>query len=135
MKAIEQQEKFTDDGRGLAPWLFRIARNTLIDTTRKHKNHADINAAEPITSNTDAVHDAHQRLLYERIMHLLEDFHDTEREIILLKICSGQTFREIAEMLNLNESTIKTKYFRTLKSLQTKATKLQLLALILLLSS
>ena len=88
-----------------------------------------------IDANISIPEVAHSKLLYKEIEVLLNNFSDQEREILLLKLTSGLKFSEIAKILNLNENTVKTKYFRSLKDLQSQAKHLKLLVLLILLSS
>ncbi len=123
---------------GKAPfgaWIFRIANNRLIDHYRIAKRETTVEEMPEIDAKVSIPEVTHSKLLYKEIEGLLENFSDQEREILLLKLSSGLKFSEIAEILGLNENTVKTKYFRSLKNLQAQAQHLKLLALIALLSS
>lgn len=49
---------------------------------------------------------------------ILKDLTLQDRSIIVLKILEDMKFYEIAEILKLNESTVKTRYYKALKTLK-----------------
>jgi RNA polymerase sigma-70 factor (ECF subfamily) len=115
--------------------VFRIANNRLIDHYRISKRETTVEEIPEIDANVSISEMAHSKLLYKEIEGLLENFSEQERDILLLKLSSGLKFSEIAQILGLNENTVKTKYFRSLKNLQGRAQYLKLLALFVLLAS
>lgn len=129
IKAMKGLPSYKDEGKPFRAWLFRIAHNALVDHVRTQKPTEDIEDAHDLSSEDDPSQDSSNALAYAKIMELLSDFSDDEREILLLKISSGLTFREIAEMTGKSESTIKTTYFRRLRELKAKAATLILLIL------
>ena len=56
------------------------------------------------------------------VEQLLETLDETAREIIILHHWSRYTFPEIAEMLHMTESAVRTRHHRTLTTLQAKLT-------------
>lgn len=131
LKCVEKFDKYQITGAPFGAWLFRIARNTLIDHSRKAKHQCVLDEAPETDSGDDVVHDTHQKMLVEKVQKILLIFEEQEREIILLKLVTGLKFSEIAEMLNLNENTVKTKYFRNLQALKGKAAMLKIMVTIL----
>ena len=53
-----------------------------------------------------------------------------ETRVAIFKLFNEEKFSEIAEILGLNENTVKTKYFRSLKDLKGKAGYLKVLMLL-----
>lgn len=135
LKAIENFDRYSYDGKPFGVWLFRIARNLLIDLFRKKKMPTvNIDEAYDVSSSEDIEEKTHSKMLYEKVQLLLQEFSSEEQEIILLKLSSGLKFSEIANILGKNESTIKTKYFRTLEKLKGRADALVLILLLLTIS-
>ncbi len=132
LKALEHFQEYTFDGKPFGVWLFRIARNLLIDRSRKKKfERVDMDDVAEIAGSDDPQEKTHVKLLYEKVEKHLSLFSPEEREIILLKFTSGLKFSEIALIIGKNESTVKTKYFRTLNTLRGELGELILLILLL----
>jgi len=88
-------------------WLFTTAHNMLINHTRKHKAFLmeDENCQEPMVSgNTYELRDL--------IEQALEGLPALQRQIILLRDLEGYSYKEIGEILRLNESQVKVYLFR-----------------------
>lgn len=131
LKALQAFPKYEISTIPFGAWLFRIARNTLIDHTRKAKWECLLEKFPDAPTEQNFLLD--QRLIVEKIRKTLSTFNPQVQEIILLKLVSDLTFAVIAEQLDLSESTVKTKYFRGLKKL--KGETGELMGLILLLDA
>lgn len=97
-------------------WFYRILVRTGIDNWRKIKR-------TPETINIEKMQHAFEQsdfTLVDQIelQRVLQQLESPGREIILLKFFEGFTFKEIAEILSLNENTVKTTMYRTLNALK-----------------
>lgn len=97
-------------------WVFTIARNLAISKLRyKQKNDSvEIDDLEN-DLNFSYVSDPDDQLVLQTALEILSV---EETEIILLHAISGFTHREIAKKLELNISTVLSKYHRGLKKLK-----------------
>jgi RNA polymerase sigma-70 factor, ECF subfamily len=98
-----------DPGRGLAPWLFTIARRVAIDVWRSRR-HVTITAQEEDAvaqpPEFDSLWEAHQvRLAVERLP-------PDERDIVRLQHFVQLSHAEIAEQLRLPIGTVKSRSHR-----------------------
>jgi RNA polymerase sigma-70 factor (ECF subfamily) len=96
-------------------WLFQIAMNKSIDYLRKNKKAQNVSLSDYEIQDTSISPEAFSE--YREMKSLLEEFIRTlgevERRILILKYSKEDlTFREIAEILKLSESTVKHKYYR-----------------------
>lgn len=103
-------------------WIFRIARNHIIDFYRTHK---EINVGETFFAFVADENDAHEsvfdqhinkRFLFEEIKKL----PPKEQEIIMLKYFSNLKNKEIAEILKIGEKTVSSSHSKALKKLRKK---------------
>jgi RNA polymerase sigma-70 factor (ECF subfamily) len=131
LKAIEAFDRYKISSIPFGAWLFRIARNTLIDHTRKAKWECLLESVPDAGSDSKISDASHKVILVERIRKILSTFDPQLQEIILLKLVSDLKFSTIADQLDLSENTVKTKYFRGLKKLKTEAGELMGLILLL----
>ena len=88
-------------------WLFTTAHNMVINHTRKRKAllMEDQKCIEPSVNE-------HSYELRDLITQALESLPDVQRQIILLRDLEGYNYKEIGEILQLNESQVKVYLFR-----------------------
>ena len=95
-----------DDGRPLAPWLFRIAHNQCIDFLRRRgvREEAEAEAAEPdFIQPGDPVGQA----VGPAIEHLVRNLPPKERACVLLKDVFEYSLEEIAELVDSTVGGVK----------------------------
>lgn len=97
-------------------WLYQIARNKSVDYLRKNKGHIQLSIenAWDVYSN-DPLPEQWLELKETKteLQGFINHLDDTTRQIVMLKSLNDNLkFADIAEILNLNVSTVKTKYYR-----------------------
>jgi len=123
-RAFRHSESYDPDKASFATWLFRIARNLVInhyDATRRKPVYDELDeatavSAAELTPEQDLLRREQQQLLTESLASLSE----RDREIIQLRFFGRLTNREIAEVLELNEKTVSVIILRTLQKLKTR---------------
>ncbi|CAA9571075.1 MAG: hypothetical protein AVDCRST_MAG49-3621 [uncultured Thermomicrobiales bacterium] len=100
------------------PWLFAIARNTVVDAVRRRRPADPIDAAGEIPDHgpgpeTFAVEDDERRAVRTLLLHLTPD----QRRVVELRL-AGFTGAEIAAALGLSVSAVKTHQFRAVQRLR-----------------
>lgn len=97
-------------------WVFTIARNLSISKLRFKQKNDSIEIADIENDlNFSYISDPEDQLVLQTALKILSN---EETEIILLHAISGFTHREIAKSLDLNLSTVLSKYHRGLKKLK-----------------
>lgn len=107
-------------GSKFTTWLFSIARNLAIDSTRKakHRKHTSLDqtrgddrtlleklpAAEPTPDRRAAA-----RSLQKDLTEAIDKMPDDQREVFLLREYHGISFPEIAVIVNAKEGTVKSR--------------------------
>lgn len=120
MKALEHLSSFNPNKGNAASWLYRIARNTLIDYTRKRgktmnfPEDFDVEDTESLKKNIE------NKDMLERITKTLDTLSEKEREIIMLRVWDELSYKEIAEVLGKSEASLKMAASRALKSLRSQ---------------
>lgn len=92
-------------------WIYKIAINKIYDFFRKRKIELDIN--EEILMLEDSTNIETPIFLEEKLGLI----SSKEREIVILKDIYGYKLKEIAEMKNINISTIKSIYYKAIKDM------------------
>jgi len=102
--------KFREESN-IYTWIYRIAINKTYDFFKKRKLEFEIN--DDVLSLPEDVNFDTKVILQEK----LKLISDKEREIVILKDIYGYKLKEIAEMKNMNLSTVKSVYYKALKDM------------------
>jgi RNA polymerase sigma-70 factor (ECF subfamily) len=122
------------DWRGsLAPWLLRIARNTVIDHWRRATRRPERNmtSLEPPESDgeddaldrlvavpDDADHRAEQVLHRAAIVEAAAHLTDLQQQVVALRFASGLSIKDTAEVMGRSEGAVKNLQHHALKALK-----------------
>ena len=102
--------KFREESN-IYTWIYRIAINKTYDFFKKRKIEFEIN--DDVLSLPEDVNFDTKVILQEK----LKLISDKEREIVILKDIYGYKLKEIAEMKDMNLSTVKSVYYKALKDM------------------
>ncbi len=119
VKALEALPRYEARGVPFGGWLFRLARNAVIDHVRTRHDHSDIDAlAEPSTGDVGPDELAVTRQQIEAVSVALETLTDEQRDAIALRFFAGLSAREAAEAMGKQEGTIRGLQFRAIAALR-----------------
>ena len=113
-------------------WLYKIAVNYCREETRKRKGSRALSFESVWNSeaeNSPAWESSAQRLdnpekqfqqseLSDILQRALKELNDEQREVVIMKEYEGLKFREIAEILNISENTVKSRMYYGLDGLR-----------------
>lgn len=131
-KALTKLSSFSSDKGVFSAWLYRIARNAVIDHYRTNEatvtleDTFDVGFDERTPEVLDALSDL------KRVSEYLETLTAKQREIITLRIWEGLSYREIAELVDGTEDGVKMAFSRSIRELRQKCGPLSLFWLSLL---
>jgi RNA polymerase sigma-70 factor (ECF subfamily) len=103
-------------------WLYSIARNTVIDFFRKNKK-KDLALSDALLENAaktaavDYQEQAVNREVSKELDRCIDELVKEDRAIIRLLYYEGFSYKEIADLLNINENTLKSRLHRARKVL------------------
>ncbi|MGD8375974.1 MAG: RNA polymerase sigma factor [Acidobacteriota bacterium] len=120
MKAFAQARRFRPDGR-FRSWIYRIALNLCHDRRRRSRRlrwSSLEDEAEPAAAPTEDL--VQRREESARVRAALEQLPEEQRSVLVLKEYEGLKFREIAEVLECPESTVKSRLYRGLTALRSR---------------
>lgn len=106
----------------LKSWLFSIARNTVIDFFRKNKNKpfaldSAILENVPETTAVDYQERVANMEVSKELERCIDQLVKEDRAIIKLLYYEGFSYKEIGELLNINQNTLKSRLHRARKIL------------------
>lgn len=101
----------------LSSWLFKVAINKYYDLCRKNNRHIQLSLHEDIFKESlredrlveDFILDSEKK---EEILKCLNSISEVQKNLLLFKYDMGLSYKEIAEILDVNENTVKTYLFR-----------------------
>lgn len=104
------------DGHLFVTWMFRIARNAYIDQARKGRFEVvGKEVAEPATMPGTELEDRQELELLRRAMVKLPD---AQRELLVLARFEQMPYDQIADLLDIEVGTVKTRVHRAIKNLR-----------------
>jgi len=118
MKALENIQSFDESKGSFNAWLYRIARNTVIDHYRTSKDVMDIADAWGLSSKEDILRNAESNEQLERVRGYLETLKPQHREIIIMRVWDQLSYKEIADITGLTEANCKMTFSRAIRRLR-----------------
>ena len=119
VKALEALPRYESRGIPFGGWLFRLARNAVIDFVRTRHDHADLEAVAEqaqVKASLDEMVIVRQEL--DAVEAALATLTDEQREAIALRFFSGLSAREAAEAMGKQEGTVRGLQFRAIAALR-----------------
>ncbi len=130
LKAYRFIDKY-ERGTNAKAWLFRIMKNSFINTYRKHSREPEQVDYAAIEDYYELVRDQsgdgndlrknfYNDLLGDEVVKAMDSITEEFRTIIILSDLEGLTYEEISEMLDIPLGTVRSRLHRARKHLQGK---------------
>jgi len=108
VKALDNISRFQWRGTPFAAWLFRIARNQVIDHFRKSSKRASSELPEQLADDADGPQvTAERNSEIERMVAATRDLTELQREVINLRFAAGLSIAEVARLMDKKENAVK----------------------------
>jgi RNA polymerase sigma-70 factor (ECF subfamily) len=119
LRMLESLKGYRFRGLPLSAWVFRIARNCLIDLHRRRKRRPEVGLFEGIPDAEDNPPLAAERAMTQAelrraLVHLTEE----QRQVIILKFIQGMDNATVARILGRSQGAVKSLQHRALVSLK-----------------
>jgi len=119
VKVLEALPRYEARGVPFGGWLFRLARNVVIDFVRTRHDHADLEAVvdrPALTRGPDE--EALTRTDIETMRRALAALTEDQREAVSLRFFAGLSTREAAVAMTKQEGTVRGLQFRAIAALR-----------------
>lgn len=96
-------------------WILQISKNKCIDYIRKYKRVYEANLEDIkdlATHEMSPEQSAEFKETKETILKFINELHDADRQILILRYTQEMTFLDIAEVLDMSESAVKRRYYK-----------------------
>ncbi|HZC33870.1 MAG TPA: sigma-70 family RNA polymerase sigma factor [Candidatus Bathyarchaeia archaeon] len=121
VKALEALPRYESRGIPFGGWLFRLARNAVIDHVRTRHDHSELDSlveAAHGDAGPDEIAVVRQEL--DAVGLALAGLTDEQREAIELRFFAGLSAREAAVAMGKQEGTVRGLQFRAIASMRRK---------------
>ncbi len=119
LKMIESINKYRFRGLPFGAWVFRIARNRLIDLHRRRRRRGEVDLSETLSSGLASPQALAERALERgQLQVALKHLTDEQRQVIVLKFIQGFDNRSAGKIMDRSEGAIKSLQHRALGSLR-----------------
>lgn len=107
----------------LLTWIFRIAYNESLrfiekEKKRKHQSIDDVSGHQLASLKQSEYFDGDK--LHEKLLNIVEGMSEKQRRVFQMKYFDDLSFREISEVLDVGESTLKSSYYSAVKIIEEK---------------
>jgi RNA polymerase sigma-70 factor (ECF subfamily) len=119
MRAWEKLDKYEFRGVPFRAWLFRIARNAVIDHYRTRKESAPLEAV--INTHDESAISVSQKvglhIEAEKVMTCMQQLTEDQRNVLTLKVVHGFSTEEVAKTLGKRQGAVRALQMRGLQAL------------------
>ncbi len=102
----------------LRPWLYRIARNLLIDHWRVKKDVLMTNEDSLVNPTDDASETLDKQMMVERLHEVLDKLPFEMHSVVYLRFMEGLSSQQISRILGISESNVRVIQYRALKKMR-----------------
>jgi RNA polymerase sigma-70 factor (ECF subfamily) len=120
VRLVDKYDEEARQGRPIAPWLYTIARNLIIDHQRRNRRIGwqPLNEQTAADETSNPLKQTETRLTQECLIAALDKLTEDQRHVILLKFIEKRTNKEIGDLLGKPEGAIKSLQHRALAGLR-----------------
>lgn len=119
-KAFTRIDSFDGEKGNFSQWIYRIARNSVIDHYRTERKNIPIDDVFDIGENDRTIEEHDVLLTMRHVGEYLRTLTPRQRELITLRVWEERSYREIAEIIGGSEDSVKMAFSRTMKELREK---------------
>lgn len=121
LKVIEKPESYNSDC-SFSTWFYSVANNMCKNEYRRRGVRQEYQEKELLEPQSELMNERaiEPEQIVEKIFELLDDLGEEHRSAFLLRYREGFSIKEIAEILQLPEGTIKSRLFYAKKTLAQK---------------
>jgi len=119
LKAYEAYDDF-DQSRNFGVWIYRIAKNHLIDHYKKARREiVSLEDAEyELKTDEKIVEKVDEKMQIEQVEKALEHLSEQHREMVIMKYFSDLSHKEIAGIMDMTEANVRVMIHRAVGGLK-----------------
>lgn len=118
IKALEKINTFDFEKGMFSSWIYRIARNKVIDYYRTRKSEFNIDDVWNLGKDENMAGDLDNQDKLKQVSEYLKELNPEQREIVVMRIWDGLSHQEISEIIGKSEANCKMIFSRVMKKLR-----------------
>jgi RNA polymerase sigma-70 factor, ECF subfamily len=130
-KALQNIKAYDEQKGEFSAWIYRIARNALIDHYRAHRSTSNIDEAWEVKTDSNLESDLDAQTKLEEVREYLDQLNPEHRELVVMRVWDNLSYNEIAAITGKTESSLKMSMSRILAKLRNEVVAAIALLLIL----
>lgn len=116
--ALDSINGFKERKGSFTAWIYRIARNNVIDYYRKEKRTCLVNDFWDLKADQGLEIKQEKRELIKRVKDQLLKLDPLQREIIILRVWQELSYKEISQIVGKSEENCRVIFYRSTKSIR-----------------
>lgn len=117
IKLIDKKDQF-DTNRSFKSWIFTVAMNMCRSSFRGPALHTVTPSSLEDEEEATSTSDRHDQALFRKMARQkLAQLSDDHRMVFILRVRQGLTVKEVAEIMECSEGTVKSRLFHATKKL------------------
>lgn len=129
-KALERIGTYNANKGPFSAWLYRVARNTVIDYYRTKREMVDIEDVFDIGVSDRTLEKIDADMTLAKVAEYLKTLSPKQREIVTLRVWGEMSYQEIAEIVGGSEDSAKMAFSRAIKDIREQCGPLALIVLL-----
>ena len=120
-RALRKIGSYEERGLPFSAWLYRIAHNLVANWHRSQSRRKSVQLDELITAASDTASPGalvEKQEAREVLLDVIRDLPEDRQELLILKFVERMSNAKIGQVMGRSESSIKSLYHRTLKTLR-----------------
>ncbi|HEX9502900.1 MAG TPA: RNA polymerase sigma factor [Patescibacteria group bacterium] len=118
LKAVQHLSSYKSGEAPFSAWLYRIARNAVIDNSRSIKPTQDLETAYNLAGPDNVMRAVDATVTLETVKIKMADLSDLQREVLTMRVWDELSHQEISEILEISEGSSKVAMSRAIANLK-----------------
>ncbi len=125
-RALRKIDSYEERGLPFSAWLYRIAHNLVANWHRSNARKKSVQLDELITAASSAANPSaivEREEIHATLLEVIRELPEDRQQLLVLKFVERLPNAQIGRIMGRSESSIKSLYHRTLKSLRAELQK------------
>ncbi|MCS6789288.1 MAG: sigma-70 family RNA polymerase sigma factor [Patescibacteria group bacterium] len=121
LQALKKMKDYEYKGLPFSSWLYKIARNEIVDFYRSKKTNTTLEELENVLSSDDDIDIKDKldlKIQLEKVKEAIKKIKPEYQDIIIMRFIEDLSIKEVAEILDKTEGSIKLMQHRAINSLK-----------------